>query len=1299
MTDRTKRLDVLSFYSIIRNAYSFKAPEEAHQVLEANFLRYGGKDKLILYIDGGAAVEKEETAKKRKANRDKAAEKCYRNLDALEQRITHNQKASRRHFVDVKKSLASLFYWPSSVRQDFIDYLIKAGWTVRICETEADVAIAADCRPEDIVISADSDMLAYGTIYTLWRLTLVDFIWPTIAQIFARLLDCHQLSSRLLLVWCQMTTARASFGLVQSGRRRRNDDGAIYIEPMSKLNLKTLDEDKLEPMRERVQSFIQGKAKVLLILRESGSGKSTFNRRLEFELWNAYKPRERIPLFIDLKTIADDRQMVKQHLTNLNLFSKEQIAELRKKRQFILICDGYDECRSRSNLYDNNNLNGPSQWKAKMVVSCRSQYLGLDYRTYFQPHANEVYSNSRSDKSELLEEAAIVPFKQEQIQNYVEQYIASPETEQSEDWTTDRYMDTMKEVPHLADLVTNPFLLRIVLDTLPGIVESSPDLSKIRVSRVRLYDAYIFRHFHLELRRLDAQISQKKLKESEEAAFEGIRDDFVHDGIHYSKRLAAAIFRELGGVNSIEYVSTADFKTSGWMEEFFSMDAVVKLRRESGPLVRSGSQYRFAHRSILEYFFSCLVFEPRNNSIGLNYAGEDQGNLDLANFLDPTVNPSLIANHPFGLVDLVSEPSILHFLVERVRQSTPFKEQLDRIIRLSKIEPAVGRASANAITILVKAGVLFNGVDIQGIRIPGADLSEGQFDSAQIQGADLTGHSGHVGSVAISNDSLAIVSGGEDRTVRTWHLEGDNARVFQGHEGTVCSVAFAPHCGHVVSASNDSTARVWDIETGSCVHILKILLSFQPVVAWSPCGRQIVTGTTTLMLWNAETGELERILAGEGAHCVAYSRKGKLLAGSSSKLTIWNLASDNGDNKPVIMKGTSSFQSAVFSQDEQTIAKQELLSASQDGTIRFWQLDDELDLEESSFHAASQDWKSHRAQINSLVYGRDSSYILSAGNDDWFLKWNTKTGSCNRFLKVGFGATMVISPSCRQLVVTESWGDLKVYQLGGIDKPKVDDRLCCGASQATFSSCGEWMATSKESNDIVSLWNVRSGKEERLLEGKAGPFMKLAFSPDSRQLISLCLDQTIQLWDIERASCTEELDFIGYYASFSPCGRMIAILTEDSVRLWDLQEKRDLVSLEGLGESAHCIEWSPCGGWIAAGCEDGTVHLWRLFKEGSELKTANVIVIQDFLGPVRCLIWSPLGPLEFATGCDDGSLCLWRIVQFYEGGYRAQLVWGSLAGRLTATGARVDSINGLTNTQKDLLIQRGAIYKVTEWGS
>jgi len=44
-----------------------------------------------------------------------------------------------------------------------------AGWTVQACETKVDLAITQDCNPDDVVISADSDMLAYLTISTLWH--------------------------------------------------------------------------------------------------------------------------------------------------------------------------------------------------------------------------------------------------------------------------------------------------------------------------------------------------------------------------------------------------------------------------------------------------------------------------------------------------------------------------------------------------------------------------------------------------------------------------------------------------------------------------------------------------------------------------------------------------------------------------------------------------------------------------------------------------------------------------------------------------------------------------------------------------------------------------------------------------------------------------------------------------------------------------------------------------------------------------------------------------------------------------
>ncbi|KAG0288304.1 hypothetical protein BGZ98_004301 [Dissophora globulifera] len=47
--------------------------------------------------------------------------------------------------------------------------MINRGWTIKLCSTEADIAIAAECQPEDIVVSIDSDLFIYRTVRTLWR--------------------------------------------------------------------------------------------------------------------------------------------------------------------------------------------------------------------------------------------------------------------------------------------------------------------------------------------------------------------------------------------------------------------------------------------------------------------------------------------------------------------------------------------------------------------------------------------------------------------------------------------------------------------------------------------------------------------------------------------------------------------------------------------------------------------------------------------------------------------------------------------------------------------------------------------------------------------------------------------------------------------------------------------------------------------------------------------------------------------------------------------------------------------------
>jgi uncharacterized protein YjbI with pentapeptide repeats len=69
-----------------------------------------------------------------------------------------------------------------------------------------------------------------------------------------------------------------------------------------------------------------------------------------------------------------------------------------------------------------------------------------------------------------------------------------------------------------------------------------------------------------------------------------------------------------------------------------------------------------------------------------------------------------------------------------MQQHPDLKEQLCAIVEQFKTDANAAIAAANAITILVRTGVRFNDIVFRGIRIPGADLSDGQFDSSYLQG-------------------------------------------------------------------------------------------------------------------------------------------------------------------------------------------------------------------------------------------------------------------------------------------------------------------------------------------------------------------------------------------------------------------------------------------------------------------------------------------------------------------------------------------------------------------------------------
>ncbi|KAF9132594.1 hypothetical protein BGW39_011772, partial [Mortierella sp. 14UC] len=1059
-------------------------------------------------------------------------------------------------------------------------------------------------------------------------------------------------------------------------QRLKDYHQSIYIPLMAKANLQAQDDD-LFPLMDKVQEFLTSNRQVMLILGDSGAGKSTFNKRLESDLLRAYKRDGPIPLFINLPFIDQPNQdMIEKQLQAYN-FDDDHILEMKANRQFILICDGYDESQQLVNLYRTNKLNRPGQWNAKMIISCRSQYLDQDYRSRFMPQSGGPYSRLAA---ELFQEAVIVPFSRVQIEDYVEQYVPL----EPRAWTSQDYMNRLITIPHLMDLVRNPFLLTLALETLPILTEGKQVLSTIKLTRVQLYDTFVVHWLDVSKRRLESNT----LSTDKRNVFIQLLDaGFISMGIEYSIKLARAVFEKQDGNPVIQYVHPRDRAT--WKVEFFGPELRVRLLRESSPLSRTGSLFKFVHRSLLEYFFSRTVFDPSTCANREEFAPQAQYGSSVTRLLD--TNGSLFTQ------DLLKEPSVLQFLYERVPYSPVFKEQLLDVVKKSKSDPGYSRAAANAMTILVKARVRFNGADLRNIRIPGADLFGGQFDYAQFQGANLTnvnltrswirqanftgavmtgasfgvlpsitescsvyccafspdgallaaglkdgrislydasawtkigtlhGHTRRVTSIAFSPTGTWLVSGSHDSDVRLWDPQTHQlGQTLEGHISDVTNVAFSPDGCRIASASDDKTVRVWDSVSGETELLFKSHDRGVKSVSWSPDGSRIASVHGGFIhIWDSITGtevvERQCIEENIGVLCVEFSPNGQWIVSGDldDKLHVRDAAS--GAVRFILDESCFKFNSAVFSPNGRWIA------SCNHNLTTLW---------DTETFTKKMQWKNHSRLVTGLAFSPDGSQIVSCGLDRTIRRVEIDTFD--------------------------------------IDLDSQDD--FCMDSILEYSADGE---------------HIFSSNPERV-----------TFSLDGLQVASGSLDCTIRLWDTRTGNLTATLTgHSGFISalSYSPDGATIASGSGDkTMRLWDVQTGTPRAVFDEQTDMVQCLAFSPCGQWLA--CCFGKVVTFRNVHTSWAEICYELGAFHEF---IHCFAWKPSKKdqpdqsdqsdhLEFATGCEDGSIRVWRMTVDEEEEVRIFLVWGSHVAGIICSDANIKYAVDLDEHSQKFLVQRGA---------
>jgi len=1080
-------------------------------------------------------------------------------------------------------------------------------------------------------------------------------------------------------------------GSIRLLRKQRTKDrgNVVYIPPQAKASSQAADVTQF-PLMEKVKKFLDSNQKVFLLMGDSGAGKSTFNRELEFTLWQSYKNRTgRIPLHINLPAIdKPEHDMIAKQL-RMAEFTESQIREMKHHRKFILICDGYDESQQTHNLYMSNKLNQDHEWQAQMIVSCRTEYLGTDYRDRFQPGNRNQQSDSSS-----LEEAVIRMFSLNQVHDYIRQYVIVHQPL----WDVDDYKQALERIPSLKDLVRNPFLMTLSLEVLPRMVDPGQRLSEARVTRVGLYDHFVEQW----LERGKKRLGEKDMNVQAREAFESLSDEgFTQHGMEFMKNLAVAIYKEQDGQPIVRY-SRAKGEQS-WKAEFFSRDKEKRLLREACPLARNGNQHRFIHRSLLEYALARAIFDPQDvkrvsvpeTIMGRRGSTDSTLSFEIKNDSEEQHEQGPDLDSPLVWRSFVNDHSLLKLLEERVQQEPAFKSQLLDYIEYSKKDKKWRKAAANAITILVRAGEQFIGTDLKGIQIPGADLSYGVFDSAQLQNADLrkvnlrgvwlrqTDLSGaqmtgvqfgelpylrenkEIHSCAYSPDGSSISVGLRDGNISVYStLNWERTLTLKGHSNSVERVVYSPTGDKIASASIDKTIRLWDVEAGSQLYVLKDHASEVLGLAYSPRGDLIASGAVdmTVRLWDVITGDCRKVLSGHNGYVsgVAYSPSGKQISSCSGDTTIRLWSAETGECVRILSGHSDVVMDVTYSPHGEQIA-----SASLDNTVRLWNVETG-----SCLHILH----GHTNRVYSVVYSPKGDHVVSGSRDATVRFWDVETGSCCYTLTGHRQAVIVVSysPKGDKVVTGSSDKTLRLWNASAGSSRLVSSGHSAAVQSIQCSPKGDLIVSGSIDNTI-RLWDMETGACRRTLSGHTDTVFSVAFSPKGNWIASGSgKDKSVRLWRVAIGVCqhilTGHTNWVNSVA-FSPEGDMVASASDDkTVRLWGVATGVCYKTLSSHTDGILSVVYAPDGKHIATSSKDRTVRIWDV-DTGECCK-----ILKGHVNWVREVVYSPQGN-RIASASSDKTARLWDVqtgeCRFTLTGHTSH-VWGaaySANGKLLASGS------------------------------
>lgn len=1129
----------------------------------------------------------------------------------------------------------------------------------------------------------------------------------------------------------------------------------LYIPAMLGVS-EIVSNDKRKDALAEVQQFLHSDIPLMLLLGDSGAGKTLFGQWLTNHMWQ--EQTQWIPIFIHLPAHPIKKGFFEKYLNKHCQLSEIKIDDFRNKHKILLILDSFDEMKAkyqRKNLYQLGKLN---KWQMKVIISCRSEAL-VSFDDNLQDALFEPDENREIEQKPTWIKRYVQQFDMSQISPYIEKWkICNPTIVNK----SINYHQTINDLPDLINLISNPFILWTILFSLPKILEKYNKeslLQKLYLTRLELYDCFTKSWFERQ---------RKKLYDN------GLIDKIwantiVKDFQNYCQQLANFLWQQNENNLKYEYIrnetksklvgiasnisAKPEESDANILDLFFSPTGKfngdnkkpLKLIRQGALLrISDGNIYSFLHHSLLEYFAAKKLFTSASTKARIALGSE--------------LNSQL----------LTTDLAIIRLGADIIKKGRRIKDQnfelsLWEVIEESKHEKRLQTAAANAATILVAANVSFADKDLKRARISGANLSGGNFEGTDFREADLR-------DVQISNAWMANVK------LNGACLDRINCseRIDEHFDQQLIDCKFTLDGMHYIAITtsrimvylSSNHKMVWNhkVKLKNSEELVSLAVSSQPNLALIgtavqtndyhaiPYGRMIII--------NYKTGKIiQQLVTKEEITKVTITPNGKLalyLVCDYQKRNTIELKSWDLETNINTIAFTSYSSISTFSMSPNGSF---VLLGSSTGAITqwscetkqqlgMWRLDkDRYEINDIAITAdnrsaliATHDkniklitiengkcravWQGHKERVFSVAISPDSTWALSTSNDYTLKRWDFNAGKCVRTWPSYQRCyrSVAISPDGTWAFATNR-SEIKSWDMHSIEHNNSQN----DQDYEKYQKASLWLlAINYNLNQLLlGSMNDNTLKVVNLTNGEKIATYKVVnkyyhnlHEKIPQTLFANYSEATIKNWNITSTKRTSKVILDTCWAlSPSENGTITSrdFETGDCTGIWE-------------GHTVETNSISPDGKWkLRIGAEHFTIEkvdcqsnqvlaIWRGHRSYRAIFTispdglwvisaseANTVMIwnasngkllKEYTFPNRVdkLYWSQKNPRLVIMGIDEDKIIAWL---FNTESATLSLLWRTTTWDLNLENAELLGVYGLKEREQRLFTQKGAKVQVS----